>query len=57
MIFGDFEAPEDDFSRIFRGSSEIVDFGFFLIFDNSPGTLRNSSKYYLLTIFDGFGVL
>ena len=58
MIFDDFEAPEDDFSRIFRGSPEIVDFGFFfMIFDNSPGTLRNSSKYYFLTISNGFGVL
>ena len=28
MIFDDVDAPEDDFSRIFRGSSEIVDFGF-----------------------------
>ena len=32
VFFDDFEPPEDDFSRIFRGSSEIVDFGYFSYF-------------------------
>ena len=32
MIFDDFEAPEDDFSKIFRGSPEIVDLEYFYDF-------------------------
>ena len=32
LIVDDFECPEDDFSKIFPGSYEIVDFGYFFVF-------------------------
>ena len=60
-FFDDFEPPEDDFSRIFRGSSEIVDFGYFYYFltilRGPSGIHQNRSFLYFFTIFDESGVL
>ena len=47
----DFEAPEDDFSRIFRGSSEIVDFGFFYDFRQFSG---DPPEFIKILFFDNF---
>ena len=55
-----FEAPEDDFSRIFRGSSEIVDFGFFCFYDfwQFSGDPAEFIKFvFFFTIFGQSGIL
>ena len=51
MIFDDFEAPENDFSRIFRGSSEIVDWGFFYDFWEISG---DPPEFIKILFFDSF---
>ena len=57
-VFYKFDPPENMFSRMFRGSSEIVDFGtLFTIFENFPGTLPNPANLYFVTIFHECGVL
>ena len=49
--------PRTFFRRFSEGPPNRRFWIFFRIFDNSPGTLRNSSKYYFLTISSQSGIL
>ena len=53
-MFDDVQSPEDYFSRISRGSSEIVDFGYVDIFLQVSGDPPVSIKIVILTIFENF---
>ena len=55
MIFDDFETPEDDFSKIFRGSSETVDFGCFYYFWQFSGDPPESIKILFFDNFQSIG--
>ena len=60
IFFDDVQPPEDDFWRIFGGSSEIIDVGYVDMFYNSWGTLRNPAKSRCLLFsfnIHGFWVL